>query len=442
MKKRWLVTLNIVVLIMISFILVFVIWRFSINSEVSESVECIEVNKVASFVYDSCYDAYSKNIFLTVKRGYDNYRLKSFEFSFFDFNQQEYEITDVPNVDGARAYKIPAEKNPQNLDVQLNIVKDFSAPICEEPRSLFVKYCPAGIQQEGVNVSISPLSGVELNDFIDIVKSPKQDSDLFSLNLVEKEAIWESRCDSRWKCSAWGDCEDGIQKRVCEDLRECYIPTDMPDEVKYCDGTCEENWECTWSTCSNGFTVPTCKDINKCGTSYNIPQKLNCNKKGSCIPDVRCSEWSDCDINYNFIDLIQGSVNEVHGTKFRTCHDLNECMQSNMELRSCSVDVDIYTRRFVKCGVEFVGIYNRLNNELISRIDRGKEGDLTFNIYLEDGEESLYCDYCFDGIKTGDEEGVDCGGSCEECSDKYRSTAFKKKTWLNNFLDWIKEMLI
>ena len=439
MQKKWLVTLNIFVLIVVSFILVFVIWRFSINPEVAESTECLDVNNVASFVYDLCYDAYSKNIFLSVRRGSDNYRLNSFEFSFFDFSQQEYEMTDIPEINEVKAYKIPAEKNPQNFYVRMNVVKDFSTPICEDPRNLFVKYCPVG--SEDIEVSISPLMGVELEDFVEIVDQRRQDSDVFALNLVDKEAIWESKCKSKWKCSTWGTCENGIQKRTCEDLENCLVPTDMPDEVKYCDGTCEERWECTWSDCRNGFAVPTCKDLNRCGTSYTIPQKLNCDKKGGCVPDVTCSEWSYCEVSYNFVDLVQGSISEIEGTKFRTCQDSNNCMQTKMESQTCSVGVDVYTRRFTKCGIEFIGIYNKLSNELISRIDRGTEENQVFNIYLSDGSESDYCDYCFDGVKDGDEEGVDCGGSCEECSEVYKETMFRKDNWWNNFLNWVKKML-
>ena len=439
MQKKWLVKLNIIALIIISLVFVFMVWEFSASPEIAESIECVDVNKVASFVYDSCYDAYTKNIFLTIKREHDSYQLKSLEFSFFDFNQQNYKISDVPNVDQTKAYKLFAEKNPQNLYVKLNIVKDFSAPICEESRELFVKYCSAGIQQKGVNVSISLLGGVDIGDFVDITRAPKRYSDVFSLTLVEKEIVWQSQCESKWKCTRWEACKNGIQKRVCRDLKECFIPTDVPERVRYCDGTCEENWECSWSDCSSGFAIPTCKDLNKCGTSYMIPQKLNCNKKDGCTPDVSCDEWSNCEVDYSFIDLIQDSINDIRGVESRVCKDSNGCVETNIESRSCSVNVDVYTKRFIKCGTEFVGVYNKLNDELISRISGGTEDNPILNIYLDDNVESPYCDYCFDGVKDGDEEGIDCGGSCEGCSDKYRGTVFEEKNWWNNFINWFRE---
>jgi len=431
---------NVVVLIIVVILLAVMVLNFAYKPSILDKEEdCIDVNKVASFVYDSCYDAFTNTIFLEVRRGYDQYQLRGFEFSFFDFSEQVYEISEVPNTDDFKAYKIPAEKNPNNLNVRLNIRKDFSAPICDEPRTLFVKYCSPGIHEEGVNVSINPLSGEDVEDFIDVVKSPPQDSDVFSLDLVDKERVWKSQCESKWDCSGWEDCENGIRKRACVDRNSCFIPTDMPSTAEYCEDGCQENWECEWSKCFGGYTTPTCKDLSKCGTSYNLPQKLPC-ADGKCFPDIECDAWSECEVDYNFLDLIGGRVDEIQGSKFRVCRDRSGCISDREETRSCSVGVDIYTRRFTKCGAEFIGIYNRLDNELIARIEEGTLDNPYLNIRL-DGGDSIYCDYCFDGIQNGDEEEVDCGGSCEDCSDKYRSTTFKKKNWWNNFVDWIKRMI-
>jgi len=432
---------NVVVLIIVIIFLGIMVFDFAYEPSVDERErDCVDVNKVTSFVYDSCYDAYTKNIFLEVRRSYDQYQLKGFEFSFFDFAERVYEISEVPNINGSKAYKIPAEKNPENLDVRLNVRKDFSAPICEEPRTLFIKYCPPGIQGEEVNISISPLNGEDIGEFVEVTKYASQGSDVLSLDLVDKERIWKSQCESKWDCSGWEVCENGVRKRTCEDRNDCFIPTDMPSTAEYCDGGCQESWECEWSECSGGYTVPTCNDLNKCGTSYALPQKLECNDGRACVPDIECDGWSECDVDYNFLDLVGGNVDEIEGSKFRVCRDRNNCISDLEEIRSCSVSVDIYTRRFTKCGEEFIGVYNRLDNELVARINEGTKDNPYLNIHL-DSRDSVYCDYCFDGVKNGDEEEVDCGGSCEACFDKYQKTTFKKKTWWNNFTDWIKKML-
>jgi len=441
MQKRWFV-LNVAVLIIITLILIGTMWKLSSGPGPSSPPECLDVNNVASFVYDLCYDAYTKNIFVKVRRNFDTYNLKAIVFSFFDFNPQTYEVTNVPAVNQSKAYKIPSEKNPGNLNVKLKILKDFSAPICKSPRTLQVRYCPVGSQQRGVNVSISLLKGTKAEDFVGIAGPPPQESDIFSLNLVDKEAIWKSQCESKWKCSGWESCEGGIQKRSCEDLRGCPIPTDIPERVRYCDGECQENWECTWSECSQGFTIPKCRDTNNCGTSYKMPQKLSCDNKKKCVPDVSCSEWSECEINYNLDDLMKNSVSNIQGIKSRICKDRNGCIPPVEETRNCSVGIDVYTRKFVKCGKEFIGVYNLLDNRPLARIDRGTGEKPHLNIYLDDREKSPYCDYCFDGVKDGDETGVDCGGSCDSCSNKYKKTEFRKKTWRGNLISWIKRALI
>jgi hypothetical protein len=440
MQKKWLV-LNILVLIIVVLILVWIVWNFSFGEMVLPPEECVAVNKVANFVYDACYDAYSKNIFLEAKRSLDSYKINALEISFFDIIGHTYKLTEVPNTMGAKAYKIPAEKNPQNIDVSLSIVKDFSAPICEEPRSLFVRYCPLGIQEEGINVSISPLDGVDIEDFIPIKKSPSQDSDVLGLSLVDKERVWKSQCESRWECGAWGSCDNGVQGRECKDVKNCFIPTDVPNSVQRCDGSCVENWECEWSDCRGGITTPDCEDLAKCGTSYDIPQKLECGVNRQCVPDIKCSDWTSCEVDYDFMDLVGGTISELGGIKSRVCVDNNNCANSKEETRACSVDVDIYTKRFSKCGEDFIGVYNRLDNDLIARISEGSEDAPFLNINLDDGGESPYCDYCFDGRLSGDEEGVDCGGSCEECVDKYQQISFKKSTVWDKISNWIKHML-
>src|SRR3989344_4503794 len=389
MDNKLLVITNIFTLIVLLGFLGYIVWIFSLNEEtVDKEEECIDVNKVSSLVYDVCYDAYTNNIFVSVDRAIDFYDLRKIKFSFFDFSDQIYEISDVPYNNEDRAYKIPAGKNPQNIDVSLEILKDFSAPICSEPRKLFVKFCPTGISKDGLNVSISPLGSVGLDEFIEVEQNfRKSSSDTLYLNLVEKERIWDSLCDSVWSCSPWEECANGVSKRTCEDRNKCFVSTEVPDTVRYCDGTCVEDWECKWSSCSNGFTTPDCSDLNRCGTKFDEPQELECNSGNSCIPHIVCEAWSECSVDYNFLDLIGEEITEVTGTKRRICKDLSLCSESISETRECSVGVDIYTKKINKCGTEYVGVYNKLNNELIARIEQGTNNNPFLNLYLDYNEE-------------------------------------------------------
>ena len=425
MQKKIVIILNLIILAVVTSALIYLGIGYLIEPEIIKEEECVEVNKVASFIYESCYDAYTNTIFVAVERSPDNYHLKSFEFSFFDFENRVHVIKDIPRIGEKRAYKIPAEKNPEKLDVRMNIVRDFSSPVCSEPRTLFVKYCPSRTEEKDINAEISPFGDVDPEDFVDIVKVSGKESDIFSKSLVEKEAIWENRCSSSWTCSEWESCEDGLQRRTCDDTSDCYVPTKKPKTAQYCDGTCEEDWQCNWGECSGGFTTPNCLDMNSCGTTHNLPQKLSCGAESAeCAPDITCGNWTTCEVDYNFIDLVDGSISELTGSKSRICTDKNKCSVSQEEVRDCSVEIDIYTKKFEKCGNEYIGVYNRLDNDLIARVDVGTKDNPHLNLYLDDQADSEYCDYCFNGRMDGDESGIDCGGGCMECSVKYKASEF------------------
>lgn len=438
-KKLW-VIVNAFVLFVLFVLIIGTIWSFSFQEDKFPLKECVEINKDPSFVYDACYDAYSKNIFLKAKRGFNNYKINTLDISFFDFIERSYKLSDVPNNGDFGAYKIPAEKNPRNIDIRLNIVNNLSLLICKEPKRVFVKYCPSSIDKKnvsknGINISVSPLDNVSFEDFIDVSGSGGQDSDIFSLDLINREKIWKSQCRSSWNCEEWEPCIDNIRKRGCEDTNKCYVSTDMPITVARCNNSCIEKWKCEWSSCNNDFTVPNCKDLNNCGTSYNIPKKLSCKTNNECVIDVKCYEWSNCEVKYSFMDLVGNNIEDLYGVKSRVCIDKNNCINAKTEEEKCSIGVDIYTKQFVKCGESFIGIYDKLNNNLIVRIKDKTEINSYLSIYFRDEKDNEYCDYCFDGEMNGDEEEIDCGGSCKDCSDKYKQIIFKESLW-DKFMNW------
>jgi hypothetical protein len=418
--KRWVKFLDLFILFLVS--LIFIIYIVTKYYESPSSVPggCIDVNLAPSFSYESCYDAYSKTIFLGIKRSYDSYTLKDINISFFDFSNKNYLLRGFPNIGEGEIYKIPAEKNPKSIDIYLEISrKDFYNSICETPKKVFVEYCPEVTSLKGAEIIVNPLKNFDNRDFIEIEGYNQKKGDLFALSLVDKERIWMSECNSDWGCSSWGSCENDIQKRTCYDKNKCFIPISMPETSKYCgSGRCIESWQCQWSECVAGFTTPNCVDLNNCGTNYEVPQKIRCSNK-DCIPDIECFAWSNCEIDYSLIDITSLRLNEIGGIKRRICRDKNYCADDIEEISQCSTSIDIYTKTFEKCGSEFIGIYNLLDNSLIARIERGTEINPYLNIILNEGNESLYCDYCFDGILNGDEEKIDCGGGCMPCQKKY-----------------------
>lgn len=435
-SKFWTIV-NWGVLVFLVLFAVSMVWDLSFSGDDEWSSnefveECVDVKKISGFEYDACFDAYSEMIFLKVKRFNDDYEISLLKVSFVDFATRFYELEDVPGAGEERAYKISAEKKPQNIDVKLDVVKDFSEPVCDVSESVFVDYCPAGTSGEGVGVSMSPIEGVEVEDFVEIKDILDLDSDIFTLDLVDVEKVWESACESRWECGEWEVCENEVQRRDCEDIENCIISKNSPITVRGCEGQCIENWECEWEPCEDGVSIPHCKDLNSCGTRYDIPEKLECGESGKCVPDVECGEWSDCEVDYDFFNLIGAGVVDMKGSKSRVCVDKNKCILPRKDTRVCSVSIDIYTNRFERCGEEYIGVYDILNDGLLVVVKEGTKNNPYLNIYFDE-RENVRCDYCFDGVMNGDEEGIDCGGSCKRCVDEvFIERGFWE--WMSRFL--------
>ena len=184
--------------------------------------------------------------------------------------------------------------------------------------------------------------------------------------------------------------------------------------------------------------VPICRDLNSCGTEYDKPGVMSCDSGVVCRPVIFCGEWSECDVDYGLLDLVGEEIGGLVGVRSRICADRSGCVEPRKEVENCSMGVDIYVRRFRKCGDDFIGIYDSLNDNLIARIKEGAESESYLNIYFDDRDDSAYGDYCYDGILNANEEGIDCGGSCMSCENKYRIRAFRKRSWLGKFVDWMR----
>ena len=393
-------------LLIILILIVFYLSFFYAPKRVSEpQQDCLKISLDSAYTFDSCYDAVSKNIFLKMKRGYDSNKILSIGVSFFDFSNKNFEIYDgIPKNGEDKVFKISAAKNPESLDVVVNPVENSGQ--CNAPKKVFVSYCA---YSDNVSLTLSSLDS-SVRDIVNVASSSVASSDSFSLNLVDREKIWETKCSSNWQCTSWESCANGVQKRTCKDLNGCFISTSSPQTEKFCNNSCVENWQCTWEKCSGGYSIPDCKDLNSCGTNFDLPSKVQCGS--SCIPDVSCGEWSLCKADYTFIDLINFEVGSLKGIKTRNCVDKNSCTKNFDQSEECSLSINIYTKKVDVCGKEYLGIYNKLTNQLIAKIEKGTSDSPFLNIAIDGGE---YCDYCYDGIKDGDEKGIDCGGGCKPC---------------------------
>ncbi|MCR4285050.1 MAG: hypothetical protein NUV97_03340 [archaeon] len=408
LKENWKLILWIVVFVFLIFIFIFIIWNLYLNEPGVES-KCVDINGMKSFSFDSCYNFNTNIIYLITKRSsFGEYDVKGIEVSFFDVEERSYDLIDIPAEKSIEIYQFSALKNPRNIYVSLGVEKNFEGFECGVPRRLFVRDCD-GVSQEGV-VSEDYSGGKDLGD-------RPQDQDLRDhlVELAMKEQAWKTKCESTWECSSWESCSGGIQRRSCEDLNNCFIPTNVPDTAEICGDICLENWKCEWSECVNGFTIPTCVDSNNCGTSFNLPKKISCDFNRTCVPEIECSDWSDCSVDYGLLDIEKTEATELKGFKSRVCIDRKSCVGAIKEEAICSTGVDIYTRKFTKCNKNYVDVFNKLDESIIARIDKGTDTNPQLNIRVGTIDNNLYCDSCYNGALDGDEAKIDCGGSCASC---------------------------
>ena len=135
MEKKWWMALNIFVLTIISLALVLTMWNFSFKKISPESSpKCVDLSKEINLTYKACFDIYSKNILLEVKRGQDDYNIKRLRVSFFDFSQKSYELGKVPTINNSKSYKILADKNPGSIEINPEVIGNFLFPVCENSK--------------------------------------------------------------------------------------------------------------------------------------------------------------------------------------------------------------------------------------------------------------------------------------------------------------------
>jgi hypothetical protein len=400
-EKKGLV-IGIFILIAIVVFGVFFFWNKTLDTPGIEST-CIDINSAREYTFDSCYNSKAQVLFLNFRRNaLDRYEINSIKVTFTDSSFKEYNLSDLPLKGSFKIYQLTANKNPQNIYLDLDV--DSSITKCAQKRRVFVKDCNSTNAQNIVNTPTKNFPQVDLR--------------IHLLELEIKEEIWKEKCSSEWKCSSWEACQDGIQKRVCVDKNNCKVSTDVPDTVKYCSKKCLEDWQCTWASCIEGKTKPSCIDKNNCGTNNSLPQEVSCKFKDECKPNISCSNWSECTIDYNLLNLESSDIKTLQGKKSRICIDQNDCVIPLKEVSDCATGVDVYTRKYSKCGMNYVDVYNKLDNKLVARIDSGTQNNPYLNIKLDEAVSFTYCDYCYNGLLDGDEVRIDCGGSCISCEKK------------------------
>lgn len=383
------------------------------NQEPKTSEEiCTNIRDLTGLNYKACYHQYSKHIFLEIKNKdlvHDNTK---FQITFLDDQTRTHKYN-LPKYNSSFFKMVPATESPLFAEIYL---LSTTENYCNISKSVPVGNCPTSYQESPNIQAIISTTDKTINF------SYSDDGKEVQVGVVDTDKIWELVCKSEWSCEEWGECINEVQKKECIDLQNCTIPTSVPQRVKSCDNICQEDWKCKWQECQNGVSTPTCTDQNNCETTFNKPTQIQCTKK--CTPDITCTDWSECSATYDFL-TISGRDYSLSGQQTKICTDENSCVSTSVTTRDCLLVIDIYTTSFEECDKEYIGIYNSLNDELLVNIEKSNNPD-KLNIDLSGDTENIYCDYCFDGIKNGDETQIDCGGSCSSCASKEIDTEFSK----------------
>lgn len=155
---------------------------------------------------------------------------------------------------------------------------------------------------------------------------------------------------------------------------------------------CEEEWVCQeWSDCyppsedlpdyPTGYQKRYCYDKNGCdANNYQFYRYRECDyqTEPGCYPEWECTDWTPC---------------RSDGTRERTCIDSNNCPEYDQ----------------IRFGIP------------------------------ETEELCVYLETCKDGVKNGDELGIDCGGSCEPCKTVEVASTIQDS---NKVLTWAISILL
>ncbi|MEM3113107.1 MAG: hypothetical protein QXI33_01635 [Candidatus Pacearchaeota archaeon] len=178
---------------------------------------------------------------------------------------------------------------------------------------------------------------------------------------------------------------------------------------------CEENWYCRWTSCANETYRYSydCIDLNQCGTNVNLPIFELC----TCTPELICTEFGDCQVNYDYSDVLKG-IPILSAFQEQQCVDKSICEEESfINRKECSLSKEFRTIKTEWCYQTFIEIYDAETDKLVARYKEGSSnGLLRVDIGFVTSDYRGVCAYCFDKIKNFDETDVDCGGpNCPAC---------------------------
>jgi hypothetical protein len=175
---------------------------------------------------------------------------------------------------------------------------------------------------------------------------------------------------------------------------------------------CSSNYVCKeWGKCLGGYQERICED-SACGMK-DITERQFCGENEGCAPKIECLPWNECVYTEKINNFLQGEI-KFGGYKTRTCSDASGCIETFVEESSCEEKYDLTVEKMQECGTNYLVVSDPSSKKVLAKIDLDSWKSKRLDILFSDRRSS--CGGCFNAVKDGDEEGVDCGGSCaKEC---------------------------
>ncbi len=220
-----------------------------------------------------------------------------------------------------------------------------------------------------------------------------------------KNTTEATNCTFIWECENWSDCNANVKVRSCFNKENCTGALEKPTEIDSC------------------FMNDTIEEINE-GNNDSLEK-----------PNLKCEDWGECKASFSFEEVLKGRV-IFRGIQERKCYDSINSHDYKFERRECETKNQIAIKNVARCSKNYIEVYD-LNNTLISNVEVAGKVHKQLNVQFTN-EEFNYCDYCYNGIKDYDEQGVDCSNnlnrSCPVCTtntklknsgQKYRDNLFE-----------------
>lgn len=98
----------------------------------------------------------------------------------------------------------------------------------------------------------------------------------------------------------------------------------------------------------------------------------------------------------------------------RVCIGLGGCSDTLTEYANCSSDVQIEVKQDESCNRDILTLIKESNGVPVTSIDLDSLKSERFNVAFIQNKVQ-YCEHCYDGVISGFETGIDCGGDCRAC---------------------------